>query len=58
MKPIFTSLCWATGLILLAVANRAGLIADSNATTLFTVIPALWVVSGGVGRCRSGKASA
>jgi hypothetical protein len=58
MTPIRSSLIWAAALILLALANRFGLIADKNATVIFAVIPALWVVSGGLGRCRSSKASA
>lgn len=53
MTPIRTSLIWAAAFILLALANRFGLIADKDATTMFAVLPALWVATSGPGRsCR------
>ncbi len=53
MTPIRTSLIWAAAFILLALANRFGLIADKDATTMFAVLPALWVATGGLGlSCR------
>lgn len=51
MTPIRTSLIWATAFILLALANRFELVADKDATTMFAVLPALWVASGGLRRC-------
>ena len=53
-----TGLIWAAAFLLLALANRFGLIADKNATTMFAVLPALWVASGGLGRCRMRKVTA
>lgn len=50
MTPISKSLGWAGALVALALANRFGLVADHDATTMFAVIPALWVASGGLGR--------
>ncbi len=58
MTPIRTSLIWAAAFILLALANRFGLIADKEAAMMFAVLPALWVASGGVGRCQLRKAEA
>lgn len=52
MSILAKSACWAAMLILLAAANRAGLIADASATTLFAVIPALWVATSRTGTCR------
>lgn len=57
MKPIANALCWAAALILLALANAAGLIADKDANVMFAVIPALWVATGGLGRCLPRRAS-
>jgi len=51
MTTFAKSLCWASALILLAAANRFGLIADKDATVLFAILPALWVASSGLGRC-------
>lgn len=58
MSSISKSLFWAGTLIALAFANRLGLIADKHATTLFAVIPALWIATGGLGRCTLRKAPA
>jgi len=58
MTPIRTSLLWAAAFILLALANRFGWIADKDATTMFAVIPALWVASGGLRRCGARKVAA
>jgi len=58
MTPIRTSLFWAAAFILLALANRFSLIADKDATTMFAVLPALWIASGGLGRCRWRKVAA
>ena len=46
-KPLW----WAAAFIALALANFFGLIADKDVTTMFAVLPALWVASGGLGRC-------
>lgn len=51
MSDITKSLCWAFALILLAVANYAGLIADKDANLMFVLVPALWIATGGAGRC-------
>lgn len=45
------SLYWAAALIVLAVANALGWVTDGNATTMFAVIPALWVANTFGGRC-------
>jgi len=58
MTPITKSLYWAGALIALAFANRFGLIADKDATVMFTIIPAMWVASGSLGRCNSRKSTA
>jgi len=57
MIRLRTSLIWAAAFILLALANRFGLIADKDATTMFAILPALWVASGGLGRCGPRKAA-
>jgi hypothetical protein len=51
MSTTKKSLCWAAALILLAVANATGLIADKDAQTMFVVIPALWVATTFGGNC-------
>ena len=58
MDPIIKNVCWAAMLILLALANYAGLIADKDANVMFAVIPALWVATGGLGHCLPRKARA
>jgi hypothetical protein len=58
MTAIVTPLCWAAALIALAFANYFGLIADKNAAILFTVIPAVWIAAGGLGRCNQRGAKA
>lgn len=58
MTSTSTSLCWAAALIALAFANRFGLIADKDATTMFAIIPALWIATGGLGQRRRCKAAA
>lgn len=52
------SLGWAGTLIALALANWFGLIADKDANILFVILPALWVASGGLGRCTRRQAAA
>lgn len=52
------SIAWAAAFIGMAVANRVGLIADANATTMFAVLPALWVATGGLARCTVRKLAA
>lgn len=51
MSTIAKSFCWAAALILLAIANASGLIADQSATTMFAIIPALWVATTFGGNC-------
>jgi hypothetical protein len=51
MLTVSRSLCWAASLILLAVGNATGLVSDSSATTMFAVIPALWVATIFGGNC-------
>jgi hypothetical protein len=43
---------------LLALANRLGWIADKDATTMFVILAALWVATGGLGRNCRRKAAA
>jgi apolipoprotein N-acyltransferase len=50
MTPIRTNLFWAAAFVFLALASWLGLVADKDANTMFVVLPALWVVSAGVGR--------
>jgi len=45
MAYIFKGLCWAGSLILLALGNAAGLVADDAANTLFVVLPLLAVIT-------------
>ena len=52
MTPIRTDLFWAGAFLMLALANFVGLITDRDATTMFTILPALWVVNRGRD-CRS-----
>ena len=58
MTNLRTSLIWAAAFLLLALANRFGLIADNDAATMFAILPALWVASGGLGRSCGRKAVA
>lgn len=51
MTRLSNSAAWAAAFFGVALANRFGLIADANATSMFTVLPALWVATGGLGRC-------
>lgn len=51
MTRFTKSLCWASAFIFLALANRAGLIADKDASVMFAVIPALWAANGALRRC-------
>ncbi len=46
MTDVARALCWAAALLLLALANYAGLIADKDAGVMFSIIPALWMASG------------
>jgi hypothetical protein len=57
MSTTKKSLCWAAALILLAVANATGLIADKDAQTMFAVIPALWVATTFGGTCLRRRAA-
>lgn len=52
MSTVSRSLCWAAALIVLALANAFGWVSDSNAQTMFAVIPALWVATALGGRCQ------
>lgn len=52
MSDMTKSLSWAFALILLAAANYGGLIADKDANLMFVLVPALWLATGGAGRCR------
>ena len=45
MTTITKGLCWAAAMILLAIGNRLGAITDSNATTMFAILPAVAVIS-------------
>lgn len=56
MTTIYKNLCWAGAFMALALANRFGLIVDGSATTLFAILPALWVATGGLGSCALRKA--
>ncbi len=58
MTNLRSSLIWAAAFVLLALANRFGLIADKDATTMLAILPAVWVASGGLGRCRLRKVTA
>ena len=58
MTSIRSSLLWAAAFMLLALATRFGWIADKDATTMFAILPALWVASTRPGRCRLGKVAA
>lgn len=51
MTTLRHSALWGAAFFCVALANRFGLIADANATTMFAVLPALWVATGGLGRC-------
>ena len=58
MSSFRKSMCWAAAFIGVALANRFGLIADNNATTMFAELPALWVATGGLARCTLRKLAA
>lgn len=58
MTNLRIALIWAAAFVLLALANRFGLIADKNATTMFAMLPALWVASSGLGRSCKRNAAA
>ena len=58
MTNLRTSLIWAAAFALLALANRFGWIADNNATTMYAVLPALWLATGGLSRSCRRKAAA
>ena len=52
MVRIRNALCWATVIILLAVAARVGVIDQGSATTLFIVLPiAAWMTLSGRTSC-------
>jgi|GWRWMinimDraft_11_1066019.scaffolds.fasta_scaffold71949_1 hypothetical protein len=58
MTSITNSLCWAGALVLLALANYAGLIADKDANIMFVLVPALWIASNRQGRCTIARTAA
>ena len=45
MSNIVKALCWAAAILLVALGNASGLIADSSANTMFAILPALAVIS-------------
>ena len=49
--PYLKPLLWAAALVLLAMGNRFGLVADDVADTLFIVLPLLAVLSLRGGLC-------
>jgi len=52
MNPIFKAVCWAAVILLLALGNAAGLVADSSARVMFTVLPIVaWMSLSGKGSC-------
>jgi hypothetical protein len=56
MNPIRSALFWAAAILLLALANWFGLIADKNATTMFAILPAVWIAVARP-RCRRNAAA-
>lgn len=44
-KPIFKGMIWAMALILLAFANRLGLVEDKDLSTMFVLLPAMALVA-------------
>lgn len=57
MSTVSRSLCWASTLLALAVANALGWVSDSNAGTMCAVIPALWVATTFGGNCLRKRAA-
>ena len=45
MSNIVKALCWAAAILLVALGNASGLIADSSANTMFAILPLLAVLS-------------
>lgn len=58
MTQFQRSLGWATAFVGVALANRFGMIADDSATTMFAILPALWVATGGLAGCTVRKPAA
>lgn len=58
MSKIQKGLCWAASLILLALGNRFGLVADDVANTLFIVLPIAAVMSLRGGNSCTGRLAA
>ena len=52
MTRIYPALCWATGMMMMAIAARLGWIERDAALTLLLVMPAMAVVSLQRGGCR------
>ena len=50
MTPISKSLRCAIIFLVVAIANRVGLVADKDAMVMFALIPALWIATGGLVR--------
>lgn len=54
-------LCWAAAILLLAIANAAGLVKDEAAQTLFIILPVVAVMTMGrdqscaIGPCANGQ---
>jgi hypothetical protein len=58
MARLRNAAAWAAAFVGVALANRSGLIAQAAATPMFAVLPALWVATGGLGRCALRRAAA
>lgn len=57
MTSIPHALVWAALIILLALANAAGLVADKDAAVLFAILPAIWIAATDRGCIRKGRAA-
>ena len=55
MSTISRAARWAAAILLLAIGNAAGLIADDAAQVLFCVLPVIALISLGRGRCLPGR---
>lgn len=53
MKNITIAICWAAIMLLLAFADAQGWIAEGSAQTMFVVVIALFVATGGLARGRA-----
>jgi hypothetical protein len=54
MGTVNRSAIWGGMVVLLALANYSGLIADKDAAVMFAIFPALWVASTSRGCRRTG----